>query len=546
MEELSRKLAEMAINLIQAQGTGPTFHHHQPAPHSRSHHRTHSGDGLRSGRCFICGKEGEELDHSLHPSRCKLTPGLLTDGLMIFNLTKNRYLLPNGEELPLVPGYPGGVAAYLRTVAKARAEATTGKDTTRDPPPHMESSSSNQVQIARTNSIGLTYGNKDILHGNVFAVTALPNSTYASNPSLRSGKDTSSRFNPMERPDDKSKKPAVSAPHPNPTSVPQAPKPLPPTPTIPPPSNSINRKDGWRASLPSNQNRTDVKMGDDTKKQAPGPQYHFTSDIQERATPADVFEDIMQTKISLPIFQLIGSSPQLQKLVGEATRTRRAYTSKQTGYSENAEDTNETGTHEYEAAKALYAENFDRLPEFLVYYSNAVAVSPQRKFFAMTTGSLRVQINGVDLSAMIDTGSELNLASYDVPDRTSCPVDFEGMKWSLRGIHGGPEQLHGVMTEAPVKIAGYDFPHHFFVSHNSVGKHDLILGQPFLQWYAARVDYERSGVVRMYLWKEGDRNNKPSLTISITDPADPRNATSIGHSHGATIEELEDQSGFHR
>ena len=163
----------------------------------------------------------------------------------------------------------------------------------------------------------------------------------------------------------------------------------------------------------------------------------------------------------------------------------------------------------------------------------------------MTTGSITVQLGGVDLSALVDGGSELNLAGNHVPDRTGCAVDFEGMKWSLRGIHGSPEQLQGVLTDAPLKIAGYDFPHHFFVSHQSIGHHDLILGQPFLQWFAARIDYDRNCIVKMFLWKDGDRTTKPTLSISITDPTDPRNATTIGHSHAARIEEVdEEEAGF--
>ncbi|KAJ7113731.1 hypothetical protein C8R43DRAFT_854428, partial [Mycena crocata] len=73
-----------------------------------------------------------------------------------------------------------------------------------------------------------------------------------------------------------------------------------------------------------------------------------------------------------------------------------------------------------------------------------------------------------------------------------------------------------------------------------LGPHDLILGQPFMQWFAARLDYERTGEVSMYLWKGGDRKVNPTIVITITDPKDSRNATTINHSHHATIEEVDD------
>jgi hypothetical protein len=90
-------------------------------------------------------------------------------------------------------------------------------------------------------------------------------------------------------------------------------------------------------------------------------------------------------------------------------------------------------------------------------------------------------------------------------------------------------------------LGGHTFPHHLFISHQEIGHHDLILGQPFLQWFAARLDYERTGAVSMYLWKGGDRRVNPTLVVTITDPEDPRNTTTITRNHRATIEEVEDE-----
>jgi hypothetical protein len=139
----------------------------------------------------------------------------------------------------------------------------------------------------------------------------------------------------------------------------------------------------------------------------------------------------------------------------------------------------------------------------------------------MSTGSVTLQIGDIELSAMLDTGSELNLASCSVPMHCNLPVDFEGMKWALKGIHGGPEQLRGCATDVPMCLGGHTFPHHLFISHQEIEHHDLILGQPFLQWFAARLDYECTGAVSMYLWKGGDRRVNPTLVVTITDPEDP-------------------------
>ena len=499
----------------------------------------------RVKRCFICGKSGEELKHPLHPGRCYEMPGLLTAGLVLYNASRNWYVLPGGEDLPILLGFPGGVAAYLRMQVSIPKPGPSGAN--KELPPHMTAP---PAQVASTSTIGLTYGGRDVLSGDVFTVLSFPSPAYDVNLTTRSGKDTTNRYNPLQCPEVKPQgKGKESKPSPQALVKTQ----VTPNISIPAPTNPINRCNGWRESLPSNQPILEVSMGDDTvakkseeTKRPTGPSYHFTSDVQEKADPSKVYDLIMNTTVSVPISEVIGNSPQLQKLFGESTRTRRVYTSKPSEYVAPAAITDEFDTDDTVVDTSLCTGNFDRFPEFLVRYSNTIAVAPNQKIFAMTTGSFTVQMGSVDLLVMVDSGSELNLAGSDVPERTGQPIDFERMKWSLRGIHGGPEQLQGVLPDAPIKIANHEFPHHLFVSHQSLGKHDIILGQLFLQWYASRFDYERVGSVKLYLWKDGDRTRPPTLCVSITDPADHRNTTVIGKSHLARIEEVPDDESFQR
>jgi hypothetical protein len=182
------------------------------------------------------------------------------------------------------------------------------------------------------------------------------------------------------------------------------------------------------------------------KSEKSTPSYHFTSDIQDLADPKVLLQKILDLNISVPLFQLIGSSPALQKLIGEATRVRRDYNTKPAEYSvlnddlvaDEGEVLHGGHTEVIGNQRRVFVQNTDRLPEFLTRYSNAIARVPEKRYFAMTTGSMTVTIGGAEFSAMIDTGSELNLASRSVPGRAALPVDFEGMKWSLKGIHGHP------------------------------------------------------------------------------------------------------------
>ncbi|KAJ7443416.1 hypothetical protein B0H11DRAFT_2345117 [Mycena galericulata] len=536
VDDLARMLESLSLNLAMMNSSNQS--QNSQGNHVAPTVPAAALPGLMSAfprRCFICAKTGT---HPLHPSRCPETKVLLDAGLIRYDTIRERFVMPDGSDLPRTPnGFVGGVADYIRAQIRDQAQAQNAP---------------------RTNSIGLSYGNEMVLKGDVFAVSSLGSSDYYADPVTRSGKDTV-RHDPLKRPDNKGKSKERDVPPHIPSAQPPAGPSRPKEPAIPPPTNPINREDGWKQSQPSNSKpREDVMMRDAAKKpEKSTPSYHFTSDIQDLADPKVLLQKILDLNISVPLFQLIGSSPMLQKLIGEATRVRRDYTTKSAEYSFH--DSDEFAGENYDAVQSahtevianqrrVFVENMDRLPEFLMRYSNAIARVPEKRFFAMTTGSMTITIGGADFTAMIDCGSELNLAGKSVPARASLPIDFEGMKWSLKGIHGDPEQLQGCATDVPMRIGRHEFPHHLFVSHQELGPHDIIVGQPFLQWFASRIDYDRNGTVNLYLWKEGDRKMRPTVVISITDPSDPRNTTTIttrGHSHQmARVEEVTDEEDF--
>jgi len=174
-------------------------------------------------------------------------------------------------------------------------------------------------------------------------------------------------------------------------------------------------------------------------------------------------------------------------------------------------------------------EDLARLPEVIMRYSSAISSVPTDKFYAMVTEYVTVKINDIQYTCLIDCGSELNVVEGDVIDQTGVPIDFVEMKWSLKGIHGEPERLKGVAKDLQLSIGSRDFPHHFFVTRHLLGRHQIILGQPFLQWYTARLQYSRDGHVRMHLWEEGggDEGIPPTISLTITKPGDSRNTTEV-------------------
>ncbi|KAF8240325.1 hypothetical protein L208DRAFT_1233437 [Tricholoma matsutake] len=130
---------------------------------------------------------------------------------------------------------------------------------------------------------------------------------------------------------------------------------------------------------------------------------------------------------------------------------------------------------------------------------------------------------------MIDTGSELNLISDDLYWQTNLALDINGVHWSLKGINGSAVPLVGCCRDIPLICRGHHFDHHFFVSREGTGKQDVILGQPWLQWYSMSLMYSWTGVVEMCIWKDGDRERggPPTLLIQLVAANAPQNTDKL-------------------
>ena len=185
-----------------------------------------------------------------------------------------------------------------------------------------------------------------------------------------------------------------------------------------------------------------------------------------------------------------------------------------------------------------YEEDED-VNEVLLRYSSAVKVVTT-PLFAMTTGRFSGAIAGQDVTFMVDSGSELNLISENLHSRTGVPIDLDGARWSLKGINGGAVPLVGCCRDVPVSIGGHRFDHHFFVN-SETGKQDVILGQPWLQWYTAALLYSRSGSVEMKVWKLGDRETggRPTLSIRLCTTDAHRNSDRLIMNKRATVEDYD-------
>ena len=366
---------------------------------------------------------------------------------------------------------------------------------------------------------------------------------------------------------------AVPTPRVRPTAPRPAPKPAP----IPQPHPS-NTEEAWRSrkTAPNNKpnphtaSREDVDMQDGTRPPAKATGgYHFTSTVQDMVNGEVIQNKILDTLITLSLKEVIGISADLQKRFAGLTKTRREYTTKAVtaqslddyygeghrgndlAYIEELDDTEQTyeceeetdnGSPTYSTVHLSYRDD-EELDGILLRYSSAVKMvtSP---LFAMTTGRFSGTLAGQDVTFMVDSGSELNLISEDLHGRTGVAIDLDGARWSLKGINSSAVPLVGCCREVPIAIGGHRFDHHFFVN-SETGKQDVILGQPWLQWYTAALLYSRSGAVEMKVWKAGDRESgeRPTISIRLCAANAPRNSDRlVMKGKKATVEDCESES----
>ena len=564
MEELRLAHAEILRSVNKTSSTNPST--------SQTH---------REARCFFC----DQCTHRLGLQYCPEVKVCINEGLAAYT-PLGRLARPDGSELPRAFGSDRGVAKVLREQHAASSHLKgKAREVTRDLPPHM------------ANYAGLLFDGEEVLNSEVFNASpstiipewrAPPSSTLAV---TRSQKDKETRFDPIKRPERREPE-AKSQPKPKSNQT---------KPPIPTPNNlrpaialvqstpqafnlrppAANTEDAFKNRRATPAKAKDVEMKDANTKAKSSPAYHFTSDIQEMYDlDRIVREKVNKTIVHLELGELLAISAFLQKSVSNMTKTRREYTSKPVvanvvevleeeewaededpsnllgGYESDDEDffhslpTTESFTNSsfVESRVGLeFDESSESKEDIMIRYASAVKIHPTpQPLFAMVTGRFKGKFAGMDVIFMIDTGSELNLMAKEFYDRTNLAIDLDGTRWSLKGINGRPVPLGGCVRDAEIKISGKRFDHHVFVSKEGTGKQEIILGQPWLQWYSASIQYTRRGAMNMRVWQDGDGdkfdccNQGSSILIPLCTPGAPRNTATLNLDHGTRIEEVED------
>ncbi len=571
MRELMKQFSEMKIMFAQAQ----------------------TNQQSRPQRCAMCSAVNP--GHTMRT--CPEAAKLVAEGRIRLDAGRNRFVLTtDNSELPRIPyGYEGGIAAYLRaqmpvppTTHAAHGVGLVFENgavfSTLTNPPHAHPA---------------LRGGKE--YENRFDPKKRPGDKPSARQ--RTQENTTAPAPPAPALAPRSVAPPVQPPQPTPAPAPSSSAP-PSIPEPPNAINRKEGWKQSQPKTKGKEVRyqEDIVMRDGSsqpkaKQPAPISGYKHVTDLETQVNSKDVFTKILQdVPVTLSLGQILRASSSLQDLVHEATRRRRVPkdTSSSTSTmhavlesSDGQGDGVEVATS-YVASASLDASELGVLNSYAVQVShlNASGIpiveaeyatgsshgdyvlvhdgqqvsqqqlafstfpisrtkhipSIQDRMFAMATGVFTLKVNDIPFRCMVDSGSELNVALRSFPDVTRLPLDSLGEYWKLKGIHGGAEKLAGYVDRVPFQIGRHTFEHHVFVSpHDTIGdSFDIILGQPFLTYFDARVEYSATGETVLYLWADRDKEfgQRPTLGISITDPEDVRNKKEIvARLHAAALQQ---------
>ncbi|KAL3702469.1 hypothetical protein R1sor_020491 [Riccia sorocarpa] len=103
----------------------------------------------------------------------------------------------------------------------------------------------------------------------------------------------------------------------------------------------------------------------------------------------------------------------------------------------------------------------------------------RNEFWARATDEVKVQLGGLaePVTALVDTGSEINVMSRAVFERGQWPIDMQH-GWALRSANGVKKMMYGACPNIPVRIGNVEVTQHFFVQDCT--PIPIILGQPYI------------------------------------------------------------------
>lgn len=228
--------------------------------------------------------------------------------------------------------------------------------------------------------------------------------------------------------------------------------------------------------------------------------------VNERAGSQDalinrVVEQILDTNIPISISAVLGMSTQASKKMNEFLHRKRVPVPTTRPF-------NVKSAHVNEAAHNVLDDSEEDIEgEFTPpLYTHAI-------------GRVKVKINGQDITAIIDTGSEINVMPKKTWARLGCHLREDG-KHTMVSANSQASLLLGIAEDLDISIGQLRASAHFFVTEKATW--DLLLGMPVLSQLRAKIWFEQRS-----LWLRLTDDEGHVVRIRSTLAADNRNRTYV-------------------
>jgi hypothetical protein len=245
------------------------------------------------------------------------------------------------------------------------------------------------------------------------------------------------------------------------------------------------------------------------------PKFRLASELNQSISTSDIGEKIMNTSVQLSIREILAVSGDVSNYLHDQTRKRRVPI-------ESAAST----TSAKQSGISADVNHIDT-----------------RTFYACPSGRAKVNLdNQLQVTALLDDGSELNILPRRIYERLDLPIDTE-IDWRINGYDTKAREelesldknghLLGVCHDVLVDIGGVGVKQHIFVVEHANA--DLILGRPWGRSTRAEFKNEDDGTYVVRIKSQDGRR----LVKFIAAPAEhERNREYARHAVDGVTESL--------
>ena len=237
------------------------------------------------------------------------------------------------------------------------------------------------------------------------------------------------------------------------------------------------------------------------------------SEIQEKVKPTEVLQKVLNTPVTMAMGELLAVSKEMSAHVQDVIKPKSAKTER----SDKLDG--------YETTAAVRWTETKDIPKPRPALSATI-------FSTRTRGQLirlTLECLGRPISAIIDTGSQLNIVSYKTwKAKMGLPMDIT-RKITMNDANGGEGTLEGLVNEVPLACGGVRTMANIYVG--SQAPFDLLLGRPWQRGNYVSIDERLDGTYLLFKNRSFQVNFE--LLVTPDEDVDPRILDYIDHANSA-------------